>query len=300
VDGGWPAVLGAFCLTGVLVVLTGLVRPLTRLLQRLPPPLTSAVLAGVLLPFCLAPASALGSLPLQAGLICVAWLLALRFAPSYAAPVALGALLVVVLLSGQSLLPTGTAVLPRLAVDVPVLTLEAVTAVALPLYLVTMGAQNLVGLAVLSANGFTPPARRLLVGTGLATVAGAPFGSPPVNLAAITGALTAGPAAHPDPARRWVTGVSSGLTYLALGALSPVAAAVIAGTDPQLVATAAGLGLFGAFTASAAAALLDDRHRTPAAVTLLVTASGVTLAGLGSAPLGLAAGLLVMTVLRRA
>jgi predicted benzoate:H+ symporter BenE len=29
-----------------------------------------------------------------------------------------------------------------------VLTVEAVTAVALPLYLVTMGAQNLVGLAV--------------------------------------------------------------------------------------------------------------------------------------------------------
>lgn len=299
VDGGWPAVLGAFCLTGGLIALTGLVRPLTRLLQRLPPALTSAVLAGVLLPFCLAPAAALAPLPLQAGAICVAWLLALRLAPSYAAPIALVALLLVVLAAGEPLLPSGTEVLPRFALDVPVLTVEAVTAVALPLYLVTMGAQNLVGLAVLSANGFVPPARRLLVGTGLATVAGAPFGSPPVNLAAITGALTAGPAAHPDPARRWVTGVSSGLTYLLLGALSPVAAAVIAGTDPRLVATAAGLGLFGAFTAAAAAALREDRHRTPAAVTLLVTASGVTLAGLGSAPLGLAAGLLVMALLHR-
>ena len=97
-----------------------------------------------------------------------------------------------------------------------------------------------------------------------------------------------------------MTGVSSGLTYLVLGALSPVAAAVIADTDPRLVATAAGLGLFGAFTASTAAALREDEHRTPAAVTLLVTASGVTLAGLGSAPLGLAAGLLVLAVLRRA
>jgi benzoate membrane transport protein len=298
VDGGWPAVLGAFCLTGALIVLTGLFGPLTRLLQRLPPPLTSAVLAGVLLPFCLAPAAALAPLPLQAGAICLAWLLALRLAPSYAAPVALGALLVVVLLAGERL-PAGSDGLPRLGLDVPVLTVEAVTAVALPLYLVTMGAQNLVGLAVLRANGYAIPVRRLLVGTGLATVAGAPFGSPPVNLAAITGALTAGPSAHPDPARRWVTGVSSGLTYLALGALSPVAAAVIAGTDPRLVATAAGLGLFGAFTASAAAALREDEHRAPAAVTLLVTASGVTLAGLGSAPLGLAAGLLVLAVLRR-
>ena len=88
VDGGFPAVVGAFLLTGVLVALTGFVRPLTALLARLPAALTSAVLAGVLLPFCLAPAQALGELPLRAGAVCVAWLLALRFAPAYAAPVA--------------------------------------------------------------------------------------------------------------------------------------------------------------------------------------------------------------------
>ena len=38
----------------------------------------------------------------------------------------------------------------------------------------------------------------------------------------------------------------------------------------------------------------------PAAVTLLVTASGLTVAGLGSAPLGLLAGLLVLRVVRPA
>lgn len=91
------------------------------------------------------------------------------------------------------------------------------------------------------------------------------------------------------------------LTYLALGALSPLVAGLIAGTDPRLVATAAGLGLFGAFTgaAQAAQAALDDpRHRVPASIVLLIKASGVTALGLGSAPLGLAAGLLVLALLR--
>lgn len=297
VDGGFPAVVGGLAVAGALIALTGLLRPLTRALQRLPPALTSAVLAGVLLPFCLAAVQALGPLPLQAGAICLAWLLALRRAPSYAAPVALLALVVVVL-AGDSPLPQGAPLLPSFDLTAPALTTEALTAVALPVYLVTMAAQNLVGVAVLSANGYHPPVGKLLVSTGAASAAAAPLGMPTVNLAAITGALTAGPAAHPDPARRWSAGVAAGATYLALGLLAPLATGVIAGTDPRLVATAAGLGLFGPFTTSAANALGDDGLRVPAAVTLLVTASGLTAVGLASAPLGLLAGLVVLVVLR--
>ena len=297
VDGGFPAVIGGLAVAGAFIALTGLLRPLTRALQRLPPALTSAVLAGVLLPFCLAAVQALGPLPIEAGAICVAWLLALRLATSYAAPVALLALVVVVL-AGGSPLPQGAPLLPSFELTTPVLTAEALTAVALPVYLVTMAAQNLVGVAVLSANGYRPPVGTLLVSTGAASAVAAPLGMPTVNLAAITGALTAGPAAHQDPARRWSAGVAAGVTYLALGLLAPLATGVIAGTDPRLVATAAGLGLFGPFTASAAAALADDALRVPAAVTLLVTASGLTAVGLGSAPLGLLAGLVVLVVLR--
>ena len=297
VDGGFPAVIGGLAVAGAFIALTGLLRPLTRALQRLPPALTSAVLAGVLLPFCLAAVQALGPLPIEAGAICVAWLLALRLAASYAAPVALLALVVVVL-AGGSPLPQGAPLLPSFELTTPVLTAEALTAVALPVYLVTMAAQNLVGVAVLSANGYRPPVGTLLVSTGAASAVAAPLGMPTVNLAAITGALTAGPAAHQDPARRWSAGVAAGVTYLALGLLAPLATGVIAGTDPRLVATAAGLGLFGPFTASAAAALADDALRVPAAVTLLVTASGLTAMGLGSAPLGLLAGLVVLVVLR--
>jgi benzoate membrane transport protein len=140
--------------TGVTAALLGYASSIAVVvagLPRLPPPLTSAEPAGVLLPFCLAPASALAPLPLQVGAVCLAWLLALRLAPSYAATVALGALLAVVLLTGEPLLPAGRDGLPRPGLDVPVLTVEAVTAVALPLCLVTMGAQHPVGLAVLGA-----------------------------------------------------------------------------------------------------------------------------------------------------
>jgi benzoate membrane transport protein len=65
------------------------------------------------------------------------------------------------------------------------------------------------------------------------------------------------------------------------------------------VQTAAGLALLGSFAGATSSALADEGTRLPAVVTLLVAASGVTALGLGSAPLGLAAGLVLLLVLRR-
>ncbi|MCW2678753.1 MAG: benzoate transporter, partial [Frankiales bacterium] len=199
VEGGLPAVVGALLLCGALIVLTGLVRPLARALQRLPAALSAAVLAGVLLPFCLAPVRAVADLPLQAGAIALAWLVALRYAPRLAGPVALLALVLVVAVDAPVALPD--RVVPALEPVSVGLSLEAVTSLALPLYLVTMAAQNLVGIAVLQAQGYAPPVRSLLVGTGAGSLVIAPFLGPTVNLAAITGALTAGPAAGADTTR---------------------------------------------------------------------------------------------------
>ncbi len=290
VQGGFPAVGGALLVTAVLLVLTGLVRPLTRLVARLPAVLTSAVLAGVLLPFCLRPATAVADLPLTAGTVAVVWLLAQRVAPRWAAPLTLVALVGVVLLAGD--LPALPGATPHLQVLVPSLTVDALVRVALPLYLVTMAGQNLVGLSVLSSFGYRPPVGRLLVATGGFSAVGVVLGSPTVNLAAITGALTAGPSAHPDPGRRWVAAGAAGLTNLLLAAVAPATATLVTGVDPRLVATAAGLALLPALATAAATALRDEPTRLAAVVTLVVTASGIA----GAAAVGLAAGLLLLVI----
>jgi benzoate membrane transport protein len=293
-EGGFPAAVGALLVTAALIVLTGLVRPLGRLVARLPAALTAAVLAGVLLPFCLQSVTAIASAPVRCGAVAAVWLAAQRLAPAWSAPAALLALVGVAVATGD--LPALGGGAPSLVAVTPLLTAEAVVRVALPLYLVTMAGQNLVGVAVLAAEGYRPPLAALLVGTGVASAAGAPFGAPTVNLAAITGALTAGPTAHPDPGRRWVAAAASGTSYLVLAALAPVAASLITGIDPRLVATAAGLALLGALAGSAAAAVREQPLRLPAVVTLVVTASGVP----GAPAFGLGAGLLVLAVVRRA
>ena len=58
-----------------------------------------------------------------------------------------------------------------------------------------------------------------------------------------------------------------------------------------LIATFAGLGLVGALQGALTGALKDEAERFPAVLTLAVTASGVSLFGIGSAFWGLAAGI---------
>lgn len=300
VDGGWSAAVGAFCLTGVLIVLPGLVPVLGRLVAAIPVPVAQAMLAGVLLPLCTAPVRATAESPAYLVPVLVVWLLLLRHAARWAAPGALVAALVaaVVGIERGAGLPPVADLLPRVTWTTPTLTVAAVVGVALPLWVVTMAAQNLPGLAVLRSFGYEPPVRPGLATSGLGTVLAAPLGGHAVNLAAITAALTASPDAHPDPARRWTAGASVGGVYLGLAGLSTALAAIVVAAPAGVVTAAAGLALVPTLAASLRAALEPERTREAAVVAVVVAASGVTVAGIGGAFWGLVAGLVVHVVVR--
>jgi benzoate membrane transport protein len=161
-----------------------------------------------------------------------------------------------------------------------------------------MASQNVTGIAVLQSFGYRPPITPALVSTGAATVVGAPFGAHAINLAAITAALAAGPDAHPDPARRWIASVAGGATYLVLGLTAGLAAALVAVAPPLLIEAVAGLALFGALAGALAAAMADAARRDAAIVTFVVSASGITVAGISAPFWGLVAGLVYAAVQR--
>ena len=298
VPGGWPAAVGAFAVTGALVVLAGLWRPLEALLARIPPALAAAMLAGVLLPVCLAPVRAAVELPALALPAIGVWLVLTRVARAWAVPGALVAAAVAVLASGERGPGSSLGLLPVLEWTTPVLEAGALLSVAVPLFVVTMASQNLPGVAVLASFGFRTPLRPALVGTGAGTVVGAPFGGHAINLAAITAAMVAGPDAGPDPARRWVAAVSGGATYLALGLAAGLVTTAAAAAPGLLVEAVAGLALLGALAASLAAAAADEGRRDAAVVTFVVAASGITVAGISAPFWALVAGLVVLAVRR--
>ena len=300
VHGGWPAAVGAFVVVGIAIVLTGLWPTLGKIIAAIPTPLAQAMLAGVLLPLCLAPIFAVRDAPLAVVPVIVVWLAAQRFSKRWAVPLAFLTAAVVICISltttDNNTLDV-SAMIPRVDLTMPSWSWQALVGIAIPLYIVTMASQNIPGVAVMKSFGYTVPWRPSMLVTGLGTVLGAPAGGHAINLAAISAALAAAPTAHPDPKRRWIAASTAGWAYLVLAAGSAAVAALVAAAPAGVVETVAGLALMATLAASLTAALSDATEREGAVVTFLIAASGVSVLGIGSAFWALLVGLIVRAVL---
>ena len=299
VDGGWPAVVGGFLVCAALILCTALFPPLGALIARIPPSIAQAMLAGVLLPLCVAPFVGLVDDPWGVAPVLIVWLVASRLLPRWAVPLAFVAAIAVVAveLTRTGVNAHATSLLPRLEFTAPELTVGAVIGIALPLFVVTMASQNVPGVAVMRSLGYTVPWRPAMLVTGLGSAAAATFGGHAMNLGAISAAIAAGPDSHPDPKKRWVAGVSAGGTYLVLGALSAAFAAIVLLAPAGVIPAVAGVALFGAFGSAVQQAIDDPGERVPAVVTFLVAASGIAVFGVSAAFWALLAGLVVRSVL---
>jgi benzoate membrane transport protein len=292
----FSAAVGAFVLCGILLLITGLWPWLARAMTRIPKPIASAMLAGILLPICLAPVFASVGVTWWQGLtVVVVWLVTARFAPRWAVPAAVVATAVVVAISAGGNPLAGQSVAPTLRFVMPSIDPAVLVSLGIPLYVVTMAGQNVPGFAVLHTFGYEhPPARAILSASGAATVVGGMFGAYTFNLSAITAAMMAGPDAHPDRSKRWIATVAAGSSYVVLGLGASAATALVSASPPILITAIAGLALFGAMASAVTSALEEPDHRLVAIITFLVVASGVTIAGIGSALWGLIVGGIAM------
>jgi benzoate membrane transport protein len=299
-EGGYPAALGALMATGVLILLAGVIRPFARAVAAIPQPIANAMLAGILLPLCIAPVTAAAELPLLALPILVSWVIALRFARRWAVPIAV--LVTGLILATTTTLPAGAIAdsWPQVEWVLPTLTLDAFLKISLPMFIITMASQNLPGLAVLRANGYVIAPAPYFVATGAMSAAIAPLSGITVNFAAITAAICASPESHPDPAKRWVAAISAGIANIGLILTSGLAAAFVALSPPVLIQAVAGLALFTSLAAAANQALATEDARLPAILTFVTTASGVIILGIGAPFWGLVVGIMLMLVLRPA
>jgi benzoate membrane transport protein len=291
----FAAAIGAFVVCGILIVITGFWPALTRAITRIPTPIASAMLAGILFPICLAPVEASATVPLLALPIVIVWLILYGLAPRWAVPGALVVTVVVVGVSAGTGWLHGSLVAPQLTFVAPSFQPLVIVSLGIPLFLVTMAGQNVPGFAVLKTFGYeNPPARTILVGSGLLSAGGALFGAHVVNLAALSAAIMAGPDSHTDKAKRWIATLTGGAAYLLLGVCAGLAASLVSATPPLLITTVAGLAMLGAFVSAIAASLEQPENRIVAIVTFLVVASGIVVAGIGSPFWGLLVGGVVM------
>jgi len=289
-EGGFPVAVGAFIVTAILIILAGMWKPLGRAISAIPSALASAMLAGVLLPLCLAPFQAIAELPLMGLPIFLAWLVVARMNRLLAVPAAVFVTVLLIVM----MYDVGAAEIGSLWSDpfiiIPTFTASGMIGIALPLFIITMASQNITGMAVLSTFGYKPDAGSMFRWTGLFSLASAPFGGHAVNLAAITTAICAGEEAHPDPEKRYWAAVIAGVGYVIFGLTAGAAIVFITISPPILITAVAGLALMGALSASLLSAMSHEKDREAALITFLVTMSGMTFFGISGVFWGLLAG----------
>ncbi|MCW0462500.1 Inner membrane protein YdcO [Xanthomonas sacchari] len=299
--GGLPLsdAIGAFVVVAVLSALAGFSGLFERLLRRIPLSLASAMLAGVLLRFGLDVFVAMQHQLAMALAMFATYLLGRRTFPRYAVIATL--LVGIAVAAGSGTLHLEAARL-RLAQPVlvwPTLSWQALFGIALPLFVVTMTSQNLPGVAAIRASGYAVPISPTIGWIGVVNTLLAPFGAYGLNLAAITAAICMGREAQEDPQRRYMAAVFAGVFYLLIGVFGATVAALFAAFPRELVMAIAGIALFGTIGNSLASALREEHEREPALIAFLVTASGLSLFGIGAALWGLLAGAATLALWRR-
>lgn len=284
--------IGAYLFSALLITLLGITGLFSKIMERLPTGVIAAMLAGILFRFGVGVFSSLEQVPALVLPMFLAYLIGRRWLPRYA--------IVITLLVGfgtslglhQFDLHAFSASLATPMLTTPHFSLAALIGLGIPLCFVTMASQNAPGIAVLRTAGYTTPINPLITTTGLASLLLAPFGAHGINLAAITAAICTGPEAHPAPARRYVAGASCATFYLLIGAFGATIAGLFSALPPALIASLAGLALFGSLAAGLGTAMSNDSKREPALIAFLVTASGISFLGVGAAFWGLGAGVL--------
>jgi benzoate membrane transport protein len=288
----FSSAVGAFIVTGILLLLTGLWPALGRLVSSIPKPIASAMLAGVIFNFCISPFKSASEFPWLVLPALVIWLVLYKYATIWATPAAM----VIIFAStavAQGITVDPASILPTIEFVAPSFDVSSIIGISVPLYLVTMASQNIPGIAIMKSFGYEVPFKPVMASTGIAAIVAAFFGGFSMNLAAITAALNANDHAHKDPKRRWLASVYGGYVYLLIALLAGVTVAFVLQAPRELVLAAAGIALLGTIVSALSSAVEVVELRLPAMVTFLVTASGMSAFSIGSAFWALIAGLIV-------
>ncbi|MCP2041322.1 benzoate membrane transport protein [Neisseria sp. HSC-16F19] len=285
--------VGAFLFAAALMLLVSASGFFGRLVAMIPRTLAAAMLAGILINFGSKVFVSMQSQTVLVGLMLLTYLLSkIRF-PRYSILLMLVVGFVYAYAAG--LLQTDNLVwkAPTLQWLSPEFKLGTLISVGIPLFIATLVTQNVPGIAVLRAYHYQAPVAPLINTTAIGTLLLAPFGGFMMNLAAISAAITMGPEVDPDPKKRYWANVWIGVFYLILAGLGGVVVSLFAALPSELLWALAGIAIFGTLLANLLAAWEDEVTREASLITLLTSASGMTLFGIGSAFWGLVFGVLV-------
>ncbi|MGF1911395.1 benzoate/H(+) symporter BenE family transporter [Vibrio kasasachensis] len=292
-------IIGAFVVSGGLILLTGLITPLSRALERIPSQLATAMLAAILLPFCLEGFKTITTTPVIFISMFAGFLLAKRFVAKYAMLVLLTIGVICTLIVSNTELGTIEFSIAQPIWIKPGFDIASILNLSIPLYLVTMLSQNLPGIAMIKSYQYSPPVKPILIGTGLTNILFAPFGGFSANLAAISAAICMTPEVDANRAHRYRAAIWAGVFYLIAGVFAKTVVTLFMALPPEVTKILAGFALLGTLLMCLTNTLQEVGYRESALFTFLITLSGVSFLGVSATLWGLLIGMIHLRTTNR-
>lgn len=277
--------VGAFIMSGAIVLVLGVSGVIGRIMRWLPMPIVMAMIAGALIRFGIGAVEAVGTAPLIAGSAVVVFFLGSRFIPAVP-PVLVAALVgfVVALLTG-SVQPADVDiafVAPELTA--PSFTLNAFLAISVPLAALVIGAENAQATGVLLAEQYRPPVNAMTIISGVGGMLAGFLGGHNANIAGPMTAICSSEQAGDDKRLRFGATLVNGVLFCAFGLFAGAAVPFILALPSALIGSVAGLAMIGVLLAAFQQAFSKHLgYQIGAFVALVVAMSNMSLLGI-SAP----------------
>ncbi len=292
-------VVGAFVVTGLLMLALGLSGVVRRVMDAVPMPIVMGMVAGVFLPFGLDWVKAFES-DLAIALSMTVTFLLISAVPSIARRLPPLIIAMAVGLLAIALTRTGTlppidmgAILAAPEVVAPHFNAATLIELVVPLAITVLVVQNGQGIAVLRSAGHAPPVNAIATACGAWSILTGLVGTVSTCLTGPTNAiLSTGREKH----THYAGGILLGLIAIVFGLFSPLFTKLLLATPKAFIATLAGLAMLRVLQAAFATAF-QGAFGIGALVAFLVTVSGIAIAGIGAPFWGLVFGALVSRIL---
>ena len=288
----FPEVIGAFVATGLLMFILGVSGWVRRAMNAVPMPIVMAMVAGVFLRFGVDLVRAFGeqaaiAAPMAAVFIALTASPRVgRYVPPLIGALAAGAAAVWLLgafrPSGESLF---ALVQPR--IYVPRFSWNAMIELVVPLAITVLAVQNGQGIAILRANGHTPPTNVIAAACGVGSIVTGLFGAVSTCL---TGPVNAAISASGAGERQYTAALMVAVLGMGFGLCAPFFLRLMLATPPTFIATLAGLAMLRVLQ-TAFVASFRERYAFGALVCFLVTVADLPILNIGAPFWGLVLGL---------
>lgn len=285
--------VGAFLIAGIIVLVIGLTGLIGKIMKWLPVEIVMAMVGGCMLKFGINIVTYTQKDMIVCGIAILAFLLVPRFIKKF--PGVLAALIagaIAALVTGKFSGDTGslTYIAPHFVV--PGFSGSLILSCSIPLALLIIGAENAQAMGVLKAQGYEVPANAMTVGSGIAGIISAFFGSHSTHVAGPMTAICASEEAGPKEGR-YVASVINGVTFALFGLVASYALGFVKLIPIGLTYVLAGLAMINVLLQSFRDAFKSGKFKTGAFFAFIVGTSGVTILGIGSAFWALVAGVVV-------